>query len=107
MKIIITEEQKDEILSSLQDGINKDVYNHIKRRYPLYAIDPELGFTNVYGKNRILIDDKLYHIKENKKRLVNIILYDIVEDFQAIGIPVLRKTIKKFLDDVVDIDIQR
>lgn len=106
MIFLITEAQKEEILSSLEDGYNKDLYNHLRRIYTIHPTNPELGLIEYFGKYRILVDDKLYPIKDNKKRLVNIILYEIIDDFKDLGIPIVRKTIKKYLDDVSDIDIE-
>lgn len=102
MKIIITETQKEEILSNLNGGYDKDIMIYLRRNYPISKMEVK-EFPSLSG-NRIFIDDRTYPIEDNKKRLVNIILYEIVDIFfQDKGIPMIRKTIKKYLDEAKNI----
>ena len=102
MKILITEEEREEILSNLNDGYDRDIMIYLRRNYPIYKMEVK-EFPSLSG-NRIFIDDKLYIIEDNKKRLVNIILGEIVDIFyQDKGIPAIRKTIKKYLDEAKNV----
>ena len=72
----------------------------MKRRFPVRSIKPdwmEKPFTQMF------IDDKLYHVEDNKKNLVNRIHYLISEDFPSIDDSILRRTIKKYIDMVLKV----
>ena len=95
MKIRITEQEKEEIISQHSEP-NKEVLNYLKRNYRFGKIDYEGHL--YYGSPYILVDDKMYLIEDNKKRLVNKIFYEIEDLFKQIETGVIRLTIKKYLD---------
>jgi hypothetical protein len=47
---------------------------------------------------QILVDDKLYMLSQNKKYLVNKISSIIEETFTSVEKPILRRTVKFYLD---------
>ena len=47
---------------------------------------------------QVLVDDKLYMISQNKKYLVNKISSILEEMFPSVEKPILRKTVKYYLD---------
>jgi len=51
----------------------------------------------------MFIDDKLYHVENNKKNLVNRIYYLISEDFPSVDKSILRRTIKMYIDMVLKV----
>jgi len=95
MKILITEEEKENILSQHSEP-NKEVLNHLKRHYHFGKIDYEGHL--YYGSPYIIVDEKMYFIEDNKKRLVNKIFNEIEDNFKNLDIAVIRQTIKKYLD---------
>lgn len=102
MKILITEDQKKEIIKKYQGEINNDIMTYLRRHYPVFSIDPKLGLTQFYGNKGILVDEKVYPIKENKNLLTNIISAEIVDEFIDLGIPTIRKTVKTYLDYIAN-----
>lgn len=92
----LTEEEKREILSKYDDNnTSNELLIHLKRTYPVTTqkfdwSDIPLKFIGIDGKNKPLTG--------NKKNLVNK-LYNIEEErWISLGRPMIRRTIKKFLD---------
>lgn len=74
--------------------INQAFLNHLIRNYPYIEID----FRFDKKAKFLSINDKNYRLDKNKKYLVNKI-YNLEENnWKYLGIPTLRKTIKKFID---------
>lgn len=101
MKILITEEEKEEILSSHKDNGDEELMRHLRRYCPVFQMENDEF--NISGKNRILVDDKLYRLRDNKKKLVNIIYWEVKDGFEHLGDNIIRKTIKKYLDMIKDV----
>jgi hypothetical protein len=91
----ITESEKKEILSKYIGNTSDKLLTYLKRNFP--TSDYEHPFFDKPIK-RILIDDKLHIIKDNKKYLVNKILSYIEDEWTHLDNDVLRRTVKKFID---------
>ena len=66
--MLISEQEKERILSKYYDNTSQEVKNYMKRRFPVshYKFDwMEKPFI------QILVDDKLIAVENNKKSLVN------------------------------------
>jgi hypothetical protein len=91
----LTESEKKEILSKYNGTTSDDLLNHLKRNFPV----SEFKFD--WMKNpikRMLIDDKLYIIDDNKKSLVNRLSNYVEDEWTHLDKAVLRRTIKKYID---------
>lgn len=93
--MILSEQEKEDIRKKYKDSTSAEVLNHLKRNYPVYEF--ELKFMETPIK-QILVDDKLYILAQNKKFLVNKISSIVEEVFPQIEKPVLRRTVKYYLD---------
>lgn len=109
MRLIITEEEKEEILSKYNGGTSDEFLEYLKNEYPVGAyplpkyfevIDSSLDIAFPY----ILIDKKMHHTFDNKKYLVNKIFYNLGDDLPDIPTDVKRRTIKKYLDSIRSTD---
>jgi hypothetical protein len=98
-KLIITEEEKNDILSKYQGELDSSLYNHLRRHF---IVQTHQGRFSDMVYHTILIDDKTHPLKSNKKNLVNRIYYQIDDLFPNITKPSKRLTIKKFLGELVD-----
>lgn len=79
---------------NLKIEINQSFLNHLIRNYPYIEIDFRFD-----KKARFLsINDKNYRLDRNKKYLVNKIFYLEESSWKYLGVPTIRKTIKKFID---------
>jgi hypothetical protein len=93
--MLISEQEKEEILSKYYDNTSKEVENYMKRRFPIsyYKFDwmakPFI---------QILVVDELIVVDNNKKRLVNKIYHLISDDFTHLDENTIRRTIKMYLD---------
>ncbi len=95
--IMLTEEEKKEILSKYDDNTSSELLTFLKRNFP--SGETNLDWMNATMKY-IFVGDKVRYLDGNKKYLVNLI-DSIIED-QWIGItqPIRRRTIKKYIDGV-------
>ena len=105
MRLIITEEEKDDILSKYKGDTNDEFLKYLETEcpvgsYPLpkyfEVIDDLLQIAFPY----VLIDTKMHHTYDNKKNLVNKIFYNLGDEFPHISTDVKRRTIKKYLDSI-------
>jgi len=93
--MILTEEEKREILSKYNDNTSNELLTHLKRTYPVTTQKSDWMKTPI---KYIQIEDKTKILTSNKKNMVDRI-YSIEEDrWMSLGKPVIRRTIKKFLD---------
>jgi len=97
MKILITEEEKEQIISQHSEP-NKDVLNYLRRHYYPHKMYNEFDFR--IGEIFIMVDDKRYFIDGNKKLLTNKIFLEIEDLFKHLDVSVIRRTIKKYLDTI-------
>lgn len=94
----LTENEKKEILSKYSGDTSDDLLVHLKRHFPIYEtnlewMDKPLKF--------IKIEDKVRSLEKNKKYLVNVISSLLENNWIHLGIPKIRKTVKKYLDAVM------
>ena len=91
----ISESEKKEILSKYIGNTSDELLTHLKRNFPVN----ELKFDWMSNPiKQIYIDDKLYHIEDNKKYLVGKLANYLEDEWTHLDNSVLRRTIKKFLD---------
>ena len=91
----ISESQKKEILSKYIGNTSDELLTHLKRNFPV----SELKFDWMANPiKQIYIDDKLYHIEDNKKYLVGKLVNYLEDEWTHLDNSVLRRTVKKFLD---------
>lgn len=93
MKIIITEDQKNEILDKYKDYDPK-IYDYLKDEFPAIEVKRD-SEAEVLGKYLILINGDAERIKNNFSRLVNLIDNQISNKFT--DDKKRRQTIKKYL----------
>ena len=74
--------------------ISQNFLNHLIRHYPYIEVDFYFGKTLKF----LCVDDKNYKLESNKKYLVNKIFNLEADNWKTLGVPTLRKKIKKFID---------
>jgi hypothetical protein len=98
MKLVIEQDEKDDILSKYnKDNTDNDLLSHLRRRYPFTSEkinDKDYAFLN--------IDDKNYFVESNKKHLVNKLYIYVSESFPNLSEGVIRRTIKKYIDMILN-----
>lgn len=97
MFMLITEEEKNDILSKYSDNTSDELLNHLKRNYPVYEetldwLEKPIKFISVNLKSTPIFG--------NKKYLINKIYNLIGDNWIHLGEPMIRRTIKKFIDGV-------
>lgn len=95
MFMLITEEEKNDILSKYSENTSDELLNHLKRTFPVYEetldwLEKPIKFMSVDLKSTPIIG--------NKKYLTNKIYNLISDDWSRIGEPMIRRTIKKYID---------
>lgn len=95
----LTEQEKKDILSNYSNETSDELLTYLKRHFPTHElkvdfIDKPLKF--------IQIDDKQRPLYQNKKYLVSKIYSLVEEQWINLGTPVIRRTIKKYLDGVTN-----
>jgi hypothetical protein len=93
--MIISEEEKKEILSKYKDNTSDEFLTHLKRTYPIFTQKLEWGDTPI---KFIQIEDKTKMLTGNKKFMVNKIFSIEEERWSHLEKPTVRRTIKKFID---------
>lgn len=96
-RLIITEQEKKNILDKYQDDTDSKILTYLRRHCPVSVIDNEF----YKGMHYVLIDDKAHIVEKNKKYLVSKIYNFISEDFPDYDEKIVRRTIKKFLDLII------
>jgi len=92
--LMITEQERKEILEKYQGNTSDDLLNHLKRNFPV-------GTTEMGGfgpKKYIIIGDKMRYLENNKKYLVDKLSNIVVDSWSHLGEPVIRRTVKKYID---------
>lgn len=93
MRIIITEDQKNEILDKYKDYDPK-IYDYLKDEFPAIEVKKD-SEAEILGKYLILINGDAERIKNNFSRLVNLMDNEISNKFT--DDKKRRQTIKKYL----------
>jgi hypothetical protein len=95
----ITEQERKEILSKYEDDTSDELLTYLKRHYPTHEID--LEWMEKPAKF-IQVDDKTKPLLGNKKYLVGKIFSMIEDQWVSLGQQKIRRTIKKYLDGVIN-----
>ena len=99
MNMRITEEERKEILSKYNDDTSDELLTYLKRHFPTH----EINFDWMKSPAKFIqIDDKTRPLLGNKKYLVGKIFQMIEEEWIALGEQKIRRTIKKYLDGVIN-----
>jgi hypothetical protein len=98
MNMQISEEEKKRILSKYIDDTSDELLTHMKRHFPVTEIETSFG-----GKFKFIqVDDKARPLMSNKKYLVGEIFNSVIDDWVTLGEKKIRRTIKKYLDGVMN-----
>jgi hypothetical protein len=93
--MILSEQEKNDLLSQHNnDEILDTLMMHLRRHYPLKSL--ELSFSPT-PKKYIYVNEKMVFLDENKKRLTNLIYWDILDKFRGQPDSILRRTIRRYL----------
>jgi hypothetical protein len=93
--MILTEEEKREILSKYNDNTSNELLTHLKRTYTVTTQKLDWMKTPI---KYIQIEDKTKILTGNKKNMVNKIFNLEDGKWNDIDEPTLRRTIKKYID---------
>lgn len=92
----LTEQEKKDILKKYEDNTSDELLTHLKRHYPAHEETTSWGKTIKFIK----VDDKVRPLASNKKYLVNKISSLLEDSWIGLGIPTIRRTVKKYLDGI-------
>lgn len=92
----LTEEERKEILSKYEDNTSEELLTYLKRHFPVHDEQTSWGQPIKF----IQVDDKIRPLASNKKYLVNKISSMVEAMWVGLGIPTIRRTVKKYLDGV-------
>jgi len=103
MRFIITEAEKEDILSKYKDNTDDRLLTYLRRNYPVSTVtfpkyNPKTFDYDDVPTPMIFVDYKSYFVEQNKKLLVNKIFNTLDDNFTDISDDVKRRTIKKYLD---------
>lgn len=98
MNMRLTEQEKKDILSKYSDTTSEELLTYLKRHFPVQ--EHESTFLDRPLK-WITVDDKTRPLYNNKKYLVNVISSSVEDMWLGLGIPTIRRTVKKYLDGVM------
>ena len=93
----ITEEERKEIMSKYDGTTSDELLNHLKRHFPVIKIKFDWMEKPL---KQISIDHKTYMLDGNKKYLVGKLFNYLESDWVHLGEPMIRRTIKKYLDGI-------
>ena len=93
-RFIITEEEKQDILSKYTEADDK-ILRYLRRNFPIFETPEE--YRDIVGRYKIMVDDKAIIVLHNVKRLVDKIDLEIEDKFPDVSDIVRRQTIKKFV----------
>jgi hypothetical protein len=103
MRLIITEAEKEDILSKYKDNTEDRLLTYLRRNFPVSTVDqprydPETDEYKDVKVPVISVDDKIRYVESNKKYLVNKIFTILEDELTDIPNDVKRRTIKKYID---------
>jgi len=94
---LLTDLVKEEKIQESNNTISFELLNFLEDNY-------EVGETELWNgvvKKWILVDEKMVFIQGNKSKLVDKIYLEVADAYSNLNDSIIRKTIKKFLDDLV------
>ncbi len=97
MNMLITEEERKEILSKYKDDTSDELLTYLKRHFPVHEFKGSFMSTPI---KFIQIDDKQRPLTGNKKFLVSKLSNIVEEEWISLGVPKIRRTVKKYLDGI-------
>ena len=97
MRLIITEEEKNDIINKYRGNIDDKLLNHLKRHFPIYRREYDFG-DKPFIHRSIMIDDRTRNLDDNKKYLVGKIFSSIEDVFPNLDTNIARRTIKYYID---------
>ena len=92
--MILSEQEKEDIRKKYEGNYSNEILIHLRRNYPVYEFESKW----MAPTKQILVDDKLYMLSQNKKYLVNKISSILEDMFPSVEKPILRRTVKYYLD---------
>jgi hypothetical protein len=90
-------EEKEDFSLKNDDNISNELLLHLKRHFPMY--EHKIDFMEKPFK-WVFVDDKLVPLNGNKKYLVGKIASLVGDTWFHLGIPTIRRTIKKYIDGI-------
>lgn len=93
-KIIITEQERQDILNKYQDNTDDKVFTYLRRNYPVMELEPSFLDKKI---KYIVVGEKMRYLQGNKDYLKTLIKNEIIDNFPDVSVPTLVRTIKKFL----------
>ena len=93
----ITEEEKKEIMSKYEGTTSNELLNYLKRHFPVSEFKFDWMEKPI---KQLSIDYKTYTVNSNKKYLVGKLFNYLESDWVHLGEPVIRRTIKKYIDGI-------
>lgn len=93
----ITEEEKKEIMSKYEGTTSNELLNYLKRHFPVSEFKFDWMEKPI---KQLSIDHKTYTVNSNKKYLVGKLFNYLESDWVHLGEPVIRRTIKKYIDGI-------
>jgi hypothetical protein len=95
--MLLTEQEKKDILSKYSNDTSDELLNHLKRTYPVE------DYKTIWMEKplkSISIDGKSKFISNNKKYIVSKISNELEDNWGHLGTQSLRRTVKKFIDGI-------
>jgi hypothetical protein len=80
-------------------GIDDNLMNYLTQNYRVGEYNDTAK--EFLGDKYVMVDDKMYPLEGHKKQLTNKIYWEVVDEFPNMNQPVLRRTIKTFLNNIV------
>ena len=85
------------------DGNTSDqILTYLKRNFKTYELGSKEYDWMMNPIKFVVVNEKSYMVGGNKKMLVNRIFLELQDVFSNTEVPILRRTIKKFLDGISD-----
>lgn len=97
--MLISEDEKEDILAKYSGNTSDQVLNYLKRNFPYY--DQSIRFFD-NPLRFVVVDDKAHFVKNNKKYLVGKISSLITDEFPHLETSVIRRTVKKYIDGITN-----
>lgn len=93
----LTENEKKELLSNYSGQTSDNLLIYLRRHFPVIEIKHSWKEEPV---KFIKVEDKIRPLDSNKKYLVGYITSILEQEWVSLGIPVIRRTVKKYLDGI-------
>ena len=81
-------------------GIDDSVLSYLKDNFPVNSFPETTVVPEYRGVKFVMVDEKGYMLENNKKYLTNKIYWEMVDEFPNVSEPILRRTIRTFLNGI-------